>query len=139
MEGTKLEERRADLTPTQTVQDFILAWSGPDIDRVCAMLSENIFYHNIPMEPLSGKAAVEEYLRAAGPFDSCTWELLHIAASGEYVLTERVDRLSLDGRHIALPIMGTFRIVRGEICEWRDYFDLAMYRSQMAGVQEDAE
>ena len=121
-----------DQTPENVVRAFIAAWHGPDLDQVCALLGEDVAYHNIPMEPLAGKNAVEAYLRAAGPFEESDWELLHIAASGEFVLTERVDRMVKGGKRIALPLMGIFRVSGGLIREWRDYFDLAMYRSQMA-------
>lgn len=121
-----------DQTPEGVVRAFIAAWCGPDLDRVCSLLGEDVAYHNIPMEPLAGKAAVEAYLRGAGPFEDSDWELLHIAANGEHVLTERIDRMVKGGKPIALPLMGIFRVSDGLIREWRDYFDLAMYRSQMA-------
>lgn len=120
------------LTPETVVRLFIEAWSGPDFDRICALLGEDVAYHNIPMEPLFGKATVEAYLRSAGPFEESEWELLHIATSDDRVLTERVDRMVLGGKPIALPLMGIFRVSAGLIREWRDYFDLAMYRAQMA-------
>ncbi|WP_299194003.1 limonene-1,2-epoxide hydrolase family protein [uncultured Erythrobacter sp.] len=118
--------------PEAIVRAFVAAWHGPDLDRVCALLGEDVAYHNIPMEPLNGKPAVESYLRSAGPFEESDWELLHIAAAGEHVLTERVDRMRVGGKSIALPLMGIFRVKDGLIREWRDYFDLAMYRSQIA-------
>jgi limonene-1,2-epoxide hydrolase len=54
----------------------------------------------------------------------------NIAASGNTVLTERVDRFTIEGRAITLPVMGTFEIENGLICAWRDYFDLAGYQAQ---------
>lgn len=119
-------------TPEAVVRAFVDAWTGPDLDQVCALLGDDIEYHNVPMEPLSGKPAVEAYLRAAGPFEESEWELLHIVSSGEYVLTERIDRMVVGRKRIALPLMGTFRVSGGLIREWRDYFDLATYRRQMA-------
>ena len=118
-------------TPEAVVRAFIEAWRGPDLDKVCALLGDDIAYHNIPMEPLVGKPPVEAYLRSAGPFEESEWELLHIATSGEHVLTERVDRMTKGGKAISLPLMGIFRVSGGLIREWRDYFDLAMYRDQM--------
>ncbi len=120
-----------DTTPEAVVLAFIDAWRGPDLVKVCALLGEDIAYHNIPMEPLVGKPSVEAYLRSAGPFEDSEWELLHIATSGEHVLTERVDRMTKGGKAISLPLMGIFRVSGGLIHEWRDYFDLAMYRDQM--------
>ena len=114
------------------VRAFIAAWCGPDLDRICALLGDDIVYYNIPMDPLVGKAATERYLRAAGPFERCDWALLNLAVTGVHVLTERVDRMRIAGRDVALPIMGIFRVSGGLIRDWRDYFDLAMYRAQMA-------
>jgi limonene-1,2-epoxide hydrolase len=73
------------------------------------------------MEPLTGKPAVEAYLRGTGPFEDSDWELLHLAANGEHVLTERIDRITKGGKPIALPLMGIFRVSDGLIREWRDY------------------
>ena len=126
-----MREGQAETTPEWTVRQFVAAWHGPDLDRICALLVEDIVYHNVPMEPLTGKASIEDYLRSAGPFEHCEWELLHIAASGEHVLTERIDRMTKDGKAIVLPLMGIFKVSGGLIREWRDYFDLAMYRDQM--------
>lgn len=127
-----MREGQAETTSEWTVRQFVAAWHGPDLDRICALLGEDIVYHNVPMDEMRGKADVEAYLRAAGPFEYCEWELLHLAVHGEHVLTERVDRMRVSGRDIVLPIMGIFRVSDGLISEWRDYFDLAMYRAQMA-------
>jgi limonene-1,2-epoxide hydrolase len=110
---------------------FCAAWDRLDMDSVVALLGDDIVYHNIPVEPLIGKAAVEAYLRAAGPFDSCRWELVAIAANGGTVLTERVDRFIIKDQAIALPVSGTFEVADGRIIKWRDYFDLASYRAQL--------
>lgn len=52
-------------------------------------------------------------------------EVLHIAATGNIVLTERIDRLrAANGSLIAdLPIMGAFEVTDGKIGRWSDYFD----------------
>ena len=118
------------MAPIDCVRSFCQAWTGPDLDAVVAHLAPDIVYHNIPMEPLHGLAAVTHYLRGAGPFDSCEWELRSIAANGAMVLTERVDRMTVRGAPIVLPVMGAFRVEAGLIREWRDYFDLAGYRAQ---------
>ena len=118
-------------SPIGIVTAFCAAWGRLDMDAVAALLHGDIDYHNIPMEPLAGKAAVEAYLRgAAARFEACAWEIRAIAATGDRVLTERVDRMCVAGTWIALPIMGIFEIEDGLIRRWRDYFDLASYRSQ---------
>ena len=112
------------------VRRFCGCWDRLDFDAMAGLLHQDIHYHNMPLDPIDGKAAVEAYLRAAGPFESCEWELLNIAADGPVVLTERVDRFTVDGVPIVLEIMGVFEIADGRIRRWRDYFDLASYRAQ---------
>ncbi|AXU20915.1 limonene-1,2-epoxide hydrolase (plasmid) [Novosphingobium sp. THN1] len=123
-----------DMSPLECVLSFCSAWTGPDLDRVIAHLAPDITYHNIPMEPLSGLAAVERYLRGVGPLTDSAWEVRHAAANGDHVLTERIDRMTIGGARVELPLMGVFRVRDNLICEWRDYFDLASYRAQMAAL-----
>lgn len=116
--------------PLEVVVQFCAAWDRLDFDAITAHLADEVEYHNIPLAPLHGKAAVDRYLRSVGPFEHCQWELVSIATNGNRVLTERIDRFTVAGTPIALPVMGTFEIESGLIRRWRDYFDLASYRAQ---------
>ncbi len=120
------------MAPVDVVRSFIAAWNANDIQRVLSHLHEDIEYHNIPMEPLRGLPAVRRYLESIGPFDWIDWKLLAIAAEGNRVLTERSDDFSLRGTVVRLPLMGIFEVSDDKIRAWRDYFDLAMYRRQLA-------
>jgi limonene-1,2-epoxide hydrolase len=113
------------------VRGFLAAWNSNDLVRVLACLHEEVVYHNVPLEAIHGRAAVAAYLRGKGSFDWVDWKLLALAASGEVVLTERVDDFSIGGRRVSLPVMGSFQVVDGLIKVWRDYFDLSMYRAQL--------
>lgn len=116
------------------VRSFVAAWNANDIDAVVGHLHPDVRYHNIPLEPILGRESVRAYLRSIGAFDWVDWQLLAIAESGSQVLTERVDRFSLRGREVSLPLMGIFEVEQGLIRGWRDYFDLAGYRRQLAGA-----
>jgi limonene-1,2-epoxide hydrolase len=49
------------------------------------------------------------------------------------VLTERLDRFTINGKQIALPVMGIFEVgADGKLVAWRDYFDLAQFTKQMS-------
>ena len=37
------------------IKDLIEAWNNLDLEKVVNFFAEDIFYHNIPMEPLNGK------------------------------------------------------------------------------------
>ena len=54
------------------------------------------------------------------------FDMLAIAADGNRVLTERLDRfVRADGSEIAaLKVMGIFEVEGDCIVAWRDYFDL---------------
>ena len=113
------------------VHDFVAAWNANDMDRVLALMDEDVRYHNMPVAPLDGRRAVAEYLASKGGFDWIHWKLLAIAANGDRVLTERVDDFSIGGVEVSLPIMGAFEILNGKIKAWRDYFDMDTYRRQL--------
>lgn len=114
------------------VHEFIAAWNANDLARVLAMMDERVRYHNMPVEPLVGRQAVADYLDSKGGFDWINWKLIAIAATGNLVLTERIDDFSIGGVAISLPIMGTFEIDDGRIRAWRDYFDMATYQRQLS-------
>ena len=117
--------------PSDVVRSFIAAWNANDLPRIVGHLHPDVVYHNIPVAPIHGRAAVKAYLDSKGGFDWVNWKLLAIAESGNKVLTERVDDFGVSGANISLPVMGTFEIEDGLIRAWRDYFDLDSYRRQL--------
>lgn len=114
--------------PIEVVREFCLAWSRLDIEELMAYFTDDAVYHNMPGPPAVGRGAVratiEQFL---GGWQKTDWEIVSIAASGNTVLTERVDRIDTAGKHIDLPVVGVFEIEGGKIRAWRDYFDLATY------------
>jgi limonene-1,2-epoxide hydrolase len=119
------------MSSIRIVEGFINAWNRDDMEAVFASMSEDIFYHNVPMEPLRGIAAVRGFFEQVGPMTRNAWEILHIAENGPIVLTERIDRFHYNGKQVALPLMGIFEIEDGKIKAWRDYFDLQTYLRQI--------
>ncbi|HIF92738.1 MAG TPA: limonene-1,2-epoxide hydrolase [Myxococcales bacterium] len=120
------------MSNTEIIEAFIGAFNRMDWDAIDDLMAEDIFYHNIPMQPIEGRAAASAFLRGMDPV-GVYWELLSIAENGNKVLTERVDNFDLaGGKKLSLPVMGTFEIENGKIQAWRDYFDLGSFASQMA-------
>lgn len=105
-----------------------------DFEAIIDALDPGVVYHNIPMQPLHGRDAVRAYLQDAWRFESVDWQIVNIASDGNVVLTERVDNMVINGHQVSLPIMGAFEVVAGKIKTWRDYFDLAGYRAQLAAA-----
>lgn len=119
---------------SQLVKDFIQAWNDKELDRAADMLSEDVAYHNIPMEPINGREPARAFFKTMGDAKAIQWDLLNIAENGDTVMTERIDGFSFaDGKEVAVPLMGIFKIENGKIKEWRDYFDLGDFQRQMAG------
>lgn len=116
------------------VSDFCQAWSGKNTDEVLSYLTEDCFYHNIPMEPYVGHDAirkfVEPFLRGA---DSVQFDILHTTSAGNVVMNERVDHFVMGEKKLSLPVAGVFEIQNGKIASWRDYFDLDTFNRQMNG------
>lgn len=77
---------------------------------------------------LSTTTGIEEAVRRprSSNVAAVHFDMLAIAADGNRVLTERVDRfVRADGSEIAaLMVMGIFEIEGNHIVRWRDYFDV---------------
>jgi limonene-1,2-epoxide hydrolase len=122
------------MQPEQVVRDFCQAFSRQDLQEILGYFAEDAVYHNIPMAPAEGLAAIEAVLKQfVDPSATAEFEIRHLAVAGNAVLTERLDRLSIGGKPVELPVMGTFEVgADGKITAWRDYFDMAQLTSQMS-------
>jgi len=120
--------------PITIVRDFCAAWEARDQQRILDAFTDDAVYHNIPMQPATGKDAIKSLLAMIlGPASDVKFEIKHISADGDTVLTERVDTFRMGDRAVALPVMGTFELRDGKIAAWRDYFDLATWTKQAGG------
>ena len=120
-------------TNDEIVTSFVREFDAPvpDADKVGAYFTDDAVYHNIPMDPINGKAAI---IAAVGGWKNMMlsdgWDVLHQVTSGDVVMNERVDKFtSTTGKKIALPVAGVFELRDGKIAAWRDYFDVAQFRA----------
>jgi limonene-1,2-epoxide hydrolase len=115
------------------VLDFCRAVERRDPKALAGYFTPDAVYHNIPIAPVTGREAIEATLaQFIGPSSSAEFEVRAISSNGATVLTERVDRLVIGGKKIEIPVMGAFEVTKdGKISAWRDYFDMAMFMSQM--------
>jgi limonene-1,2-epoxide hydrolase len=122
------------VTPAEVVQTLVEHLNQNRIDAAAELLAVDVFYHNIPMEPITGRHAWRDFTDqwGLGTRFRANWGILAIAQSNDVVLTERIDEFSTaDGRKITIPVMGSFRVHDGVITEWSDYFDKADLQSQL--------
>lgn len=123
------------MTPSQTVKAFIGHWNSGDMEAMFALCADNVVWHNIPMAPIEGKAAMRAALDGMmANVERCEWETRAIAENGNMVLTERVDAFELSsGKRASVRVMGTFEINHdGLIEQWRDYFDMAEFEREFS-------
>ncbi|MEM6707252.1 MAG: limonene-1,2-epoxide hydrolase family protein [Pseudomonadota bacterium] len=120
----------------ETVMQLIDAFNRNDLDAIVACFAEDAVYHNMPMEPLTGTAAIRAGLQVfLNDATAVEWIVHHLLESADgTVLTERLDRFELNGRWLEIPVMGTFEVDGSRIRAWRDYFDLADFQRQMAAL-----
>jgi limonene-1,2-epoxide hydrolase len=117
--------------PETVVRDFCAAFARRDVDELLAYFTDDAVYHNIPMAPVTGKDGIREVLNLFLPSSSAVrFDVSHTAVRGSVVLNERVDRFTMGGREVALPVAGVFEVRDGKIAAWRDYFDFATWQRQ---------
>ncbi|BCZ20283.1 limonene-1,2-epoxide hydrolase family protein [Mycobacterium senriense] len=111
----------------ELVMGFCKLWASPNPKKLASYFTEDAVYYNIPMAPVEGRAAIEQFFTGfTADYDGIDFEVHRQVCAGNLVMNERVDVLRRkDGRSLQLPVMGVFEIVDNRIAAWRDYFDLA--------------
>jgi limonene-1,2-epoxide hydrolase len=114
------------------IRRFIEACARADVDEFASFFTADAVWWNSPWEPVVGREAIRETLRrGAEQMTALPWEIKHIAADGDIVLTERVDNFLIGETHISVPCMGVFELRDGKIAAWRDYWDARTFERQL--------
>ncbi len=118
--------------PIDIIRTFLDAWSeGPERleQAIRDLFRADTEWTNMGLSRTVGAVealALGAQFEASMGYATIIVETLHIAATGNVVLTERVDRLlAADGREIgAFSIAGVFELDDdGRLVRWRDYTD----------------
>ncbi len=110
------------------VRAFIAAWSRLDVNELVAFFTPDGVYHNMPLAPIAGHDRLRPFIGAfLKDWTATKWEVLNIAAVGDIVFAERIDRTKVGDKAVDLPCCGVFEMKDGKIAVWRDYFDMATY------------
>ncbi len=116
------------------ITEFIECWSKLDSARLADYFTADGCYHNMPMEPVSGRENVRAFIEAfLETWTRSEWEIINIVAVGNIVIAERIDRTKTTAGDVDLPCVGVFELEAGKIKLWRDYFDMATYTNAMQG------
>jgi limonene-1,2-epoxide hydrolase len=114
------------------IRQFIEACVRANPDEFASYFTEDAIWWNSPWQPVKGRAAIRETLRrGAGKMVALPWEIHHIVAADDVVMTERVDHFQVGDKRISVPCMGIFELRGMKISAWRDYWDLKQFEAQL--------
>lgn len=113
----------------QVVRDFLTAWPRKDVDELMSFFAPDAVYHNVPVKPLVGSAAIRGAFQGFCDMmnEGIELDVLHVVSNGDVVMAERIDRFRWNGRRLDLPVCGVFEVRGGKIVKFRDYFDYSSW------------
>src|SRR6478609_419644 len=105
------------MTPEEVVRAHLEAQASLDIGQMTAYLTEDAtFMPAIGYPTWSGveeiREGIEGFLKV---MTKCDIEIVNLSVAGNVVLTERIDRLIIDGTAVDAPGMGAFEVVGDKI------------------------
>jgi limonene-1,2-epoxide hydrolase len=120
----------------KTVLAFLHAQSERDLDKMCALVAEDVVYINEPHPPdraIRGR----DMFRAAFADSPCIWcpqanlQVLQYshAPGSDTVFVERLDQFFIDGHWLRIPICGYLVVAEGKVTLWKDYWDYTKYKA----------
>ena len=122
----------------QVVVGFCEAWDRRSVEDVLAYMAPDIVYQNVPAPAMNGRDAAAKFnVPLLKNTTKIEFKILSIAASGDKVLTERVDLLHFATGTVEIPLMGIFAVRDGKISEWRDYADSESVRAGFVKAKID--
>jgi limonene-1,2-epoxide hydrolase len=90
--------------------------------------------------PEEMKKAITEIIT---PLSDIEFEFISFASTGNKVFADRIDRFTVSGHRVTLPVVGVGVLGSdGKFLSWMDYFDLMPFRrfnlgpSRVGGVRE---
>ncbi len=86
------------------IRAFCADFSHLDTDRMMAYFTDSPTYHNMPGPPAVGTEAVRATIqRFLSGWQKTEWDLLNIAANGDVVFAERLDRPTRTASTLTCP------------------------------------
>lgn len=121
------------MTPDETVTALVTACEARDLDAVCALVTDDIEYDNVPIGKNIGPDAMRAFLGVmAGNVDEVQFVIHRQTVTGNVVMNERTDRFRVGDAWMDLKVAGIFEVNdAGQVTLWRDYFDMGEFNEQM--------
>ena len=119
----------------KTVTDFCNALRDRSMNKLVSYLTEDVYYHNMPWEPVHGHDGVRKVLTAFVEGDKIVLEKMDIkntTSAGNVVMNERIEHWAAGNVKVQLPVVGVFTFNdKGKIFRWCDYFDAKTVQPMM--------
>ena len=133
------------------VREFLGLFHHEDIDfaRIAGFLSADARYQaHVPgVEPLVGRDTIRAELeRQLKLYGECDFQIINLACNEHMVFAERRDYVTQNGLRVEVRVNAIFEFNdQGEICFWREYWDMGSVQRQlgisageMSGYMEQA-
>jgi len=119
------------MSPEEVVAELLERFRKGDVDGMVELFADDAVYHNMPLEPAVGAAAIRDLLAGfAGMMVDLTIDVHHQLAGGALVMQERTDAFTMGETRVSVPVSGVFEIEDGRIRRWREYFDMSQASGQ---------
>jgi limonene-1,2-epoxide hydrolase len=124
-----------DRPASEVVDDFIAALVRGDLRSALGMVTDDVEYDNVPLEPVYGPDGIRDLFAQMLPgVDELDWQVHRQVASGDTVFNERTDRFRKGDKWLEIEVAGVFVVRGGSIALWRDYFDMDALRRGLADL-----
>ncbi len=113
--------------PAQFATDFCNSLLAGDMAKTCSFLADDVYYHNMPWDPVTGHAAVRKLLDplVQAPNNSLRkMDIQYTTCTGNVVMNARTETWERRNVRVELPVAGVFVIENRLITRWLDYWDL---------------
>jgi limonene-1,2-epoxide hydrolase len=116
-------------SPEAVVRRVLAAVESGDFGALDYLFSEDMTFQD-PRFVRRGRDAVKKQLQEdLQSMSDLIFETTGIAANGRVVMTERVDRFTMNGKSHSLDTVGVFEMGDdGKVKRWREYFDLTQFK-----------
>lgn len=124
-------------TPLELVNTLMGALTAGDMGQALPCLDPAVHYHNMPWQPVTGAAAVCDFLQPFVDGTHCSlthMRILHEVADGGVVMNAREETWERRGLKVVLPVAGLFVVNGGRITRWCDYWDLATFKPMLDAI-----
>lgn len=119
------------MSPKQLVQEWVSRFNEADVDGLASLYATDATNHQVVMEPLLGREAIQQMFRTEFGRAEMTCIVENIFEDGEWAILEWSDPNGLRG-------CGFFHIQDSKIIFQRGYFDqLSFFRLQGIAIPEN--